>query len=167
MRFTSTMDIRDGNPFIDVSPARASKIRARWRKPMPVRIRINGKPEAGWKINMMPRGDGGFYLYLHGDVRKASKTGVGDKVTVDVEFDKDYRPGPMHPMPTWFEEALDTDPKARQAWDELIPSRQKEILRYLARLKGAEARERNLKRAMNVLAGNRARFMARSWSKGR
>ena len=160
------MEIRDGNPFISVSAARASALRPGWRKPMPVRVRINGQPDDAWKINMMPRGDGGFYLYLHGDLRKASKTGVGDKVTVDVEFDEEYWPGPLHPMPSWFQQALDAKPKAKKAWDALIPSRKKEILRYLARLKSDEARERNLKRAMNVLAGSQARFMARSWSKG-
>jgi hypothetical protein len=37
-------------------------------------IRINGKPtEQPWRINMMPIGKGDFYLYLHGDVRRASE----------------------------------------------------------------------------------------------
>jgi hypothetical protein len=166
MRFTATMKIRDANPFIDVSPARAAGLRAAWRKPMPVLVRINGKPDKAWRINMMPRGDGGFYLYLHGAVRKASGTGVGDKVQVEVSFDAEYRPGPMHPMPPWFREALDSDPKAKKAWNALIPSRQKEILRYFSWLKSEAARQRNLKRAMEVLAGGEARFMARSWSKG-
>lgn len=42
---------------------------------------------------------GSFYLYLHGDVRKASTTKVGDRVHVEVSFDAEYRNGPMHPMP--------------------------------------------------------------------
>jgi len=46
----------------------------------------------------------------------------------------------------------------------LIPSRQKEILRYFAGLKSAEAQERNLQRAIHVLSGGKARFMARSWN---
>ena len=46
----------------------------------------------------MPIGDGSFYLYLHGDVRKSSKTKVGDIVKVRVQFDHEYTNGPMHPM---------------------------------------------------------------------
>jgi len=36
---------------------------------MPVLIKINNKPNPPWKINMIPAGNGDFYLYLHGDVR--------------------------------------------------------------------------------------------------
>jgi len=35
----------------------------------------------------MPTGTGAFFLYLHGDVRRASQTSVGDLVLVVVEFD--------------------------------------------------------------------------------
>lgn len=165
MRFGATIEIRDGNPFVNVSAARATRLRPKWRKPMPVLVRVNGKPAKAWRINMMPRGDGGSYLYLHGEVRMASKTGVGDNVTVEVEFDEAYRPGPM-PMPAWFRKALAGHPPAKEAWNQLIPSRQKELLRCLASLKTEAARERNLRRALEVLGGAKGRFMARSWSKG-
>jgi uncharacterized protein YdeI (YjbR/CyaY-like superfamily) len=49
----------------------------------------------------------------------------------------------------------------------LPPSRQKEILRYFARLKSEDARGRNLEKALHVLSGGKARFMARAWSDGR
>src|SRR5436853_5166 len=55
---------------------------------------------------MMPVGDGSFYLYLHGDVRKASGTKVGDRVRVEAGFDSKYRNGPQHPVPSWFRSAL-------------------------------------------------------------
>ena len=51
-------------------------------------------------------------------------------------------------------------------WEALIPSRRKEILRYFARLKSTEARERNLERALHVLSGRQGRFMARVWNQG-
>jgi hypothetical protein len=31
-----------------------------WRKPLPVLVRLNGKPAKGWHINMMPAGNGSF-----------------------------------------------------------------------------------------------------------
>lgn len=161
------MDIRDGNPFVPVTAARAAKLQPDWRKSMPVLVTVDGKPDPPWRINLMPAGDGSFYLYLHGIVRKASATGVGDRVKVELEFDEAYRNGPMHPMPKWFQEALDGNAKARRAWNALIPSRQKEILRYFSWLKSDEARTRNMERALRVLSGAPERFMARSWKDGK
>ena len=88
---------------------------------------------------------------------------VGDLVSVAVEFDTAYRNGPMHPMPSWFRRPLSRNPKAAKAWDALIPSRKKEILRYFSWLKSPGARERNVARAIHVLSGRKGRFMARSW----
>jgi hypothetical protein len=167
LRFISKILIRDINPYIPVSAAQAALLRPGWRKPLPVLVRINGKPRTAWRINMMPNGDGGFYLYLHGDVRKTSATKVGDRVAVEVRFDATYRGGPMHSMPSWFRSALARTPRAKKAWDSLIPSRKKEILRYFARLKSDEAKERNLQRAVRILSGEPGRFMARNWKDGR
>jgi hypothetical protein len=164
LRFVALIRIFNGNPFVHVSAARAKAIKPDWRKPLPVRVRINGHPRpAPWRINMMPIGGGDFYLYLHGDVRRASDTKVGDKVRVEVQFDASYRNGPMHPLPSWFHGPLTKNARAKKAWSALIPSRKKEILRYLARLKSPEARARNVARALHVLSGKKGRFMARSW----
>ncbi len=165
-RFTSLIEISDGNPYIPLTSAQAKAIKPDWRKPLPVLVRINGKPAEPWRINMMPVGDGSFYLYLHGDVRRASGTKVGDRVHVEVGFDARYRNGPQHPVPSWFKAALRKNPQARKNWEALIPSRKKEILRYFARLKSPEARARNLERALHVLSGRKGRFMARAWDRG-
>src|SRR6266851_2480294 len=166
LRFSSIIKIRQPNPYIFVTPAQAKAIKPSWRKPLPVLVRINGRPAEPWRINMMPVGDGSFYLYLHGDVRRASGTKVGDRVQVEVRFDAEYRNGPQHPMPSWFKAALRKSPRAAKNWEALIPSRKKEILRYFARLKSLEARERNLERALYVLSGRKGRFMARVWNQG-
>jgi hypothetical protein len=164
LQFRSIIQINGINPCILVSATRAARIRKGWRKPLPVRVRVNGQPKKPWRINMMPIGDGSFYLYLHGDVRKASGTTVGDTVTVELEFDAEYRGGPAHPMPPAFRSALKKSQSAMKAWAALSPSRQKEILRYFSHLKSTEARARNLERVIHVLAGGKARFMGRSWN---
>jgi len=161
------MKIDGVNPYVLVSAERASKLQPNWRKPMPVLVQINGQPQEPWPINMMPIGDGSFRLYLHEKVRKSSSTGVGDRVEVEVRFDSKYKGGPAHPMPVWFRAALSKNSVARKNWEALIPSRKKEVLRYFASLKSAEARERNLVRAIRVLSGKGERFMARSWSEGK
>jgi hypothetical protein len=165
LRFRSKIEINNINPYVLVDAKRATRLKKGWRKPLPVRVRINGKPDAAWRINMMPVGDGSFYLYLHGKVRKASGTQVGDVVDVEVQFDDEYKSGPAHAMPAWFGEALDRNRPAKRGWDALSPSRQKEILRYVSQLKSREAQMRNLERALHVLAGGEARFMARDWNK--
>lgn len=165
--FPALIKIHGVNPYVLVSAKRASELKPNWRRPMPVLVRINGKPEQFSPINMMPIGDGSFRLYLNGVIRKASGTGVGDRVDVEVRFDAKYKSGPAHPMPAWFRTALKKNPLASKNWDALIPSRKKEILRYLAALKSADARERNLVRALGVLSGKPARFMARPWSDGK
>lgn len=166
LHFTSLIKIREGNPYILVTPTQAKSLKPGWRKPLPVLVRINGQPAEPWRINMMPVGDGSFYLYLHGDVRKASGTKVGDRVAVELRFDARYRNGPLHPMPSWFKQALRKNPKAMKNWEALIPSRKKEILRYFSWLKSKEARERNLEKALHVLSGGKGRFMARAWDGG-
>lgn len=166
LRFTGVIEIYNGNPYILVSAARAKSLKQGWKKPLPVLVRINGKPEKAWRINMMPIGNGSFYLYLHGYVRKASTTKVGDKVRVEVAFDTKYKNGPMHPMPAWFLKALNENVTAKKAWEALIPSRKKEILRYFSWLKSSEARTRNVEKAIHVLSGKEGRFMARAWRNG-
>lgn len=166
LRLSAAIAVYNGNPHVLIGPAHAKTLKRGWRKPLPVLVQVNGKPDQPRRINLMPIGDGGFYLYLHGDVRKASGTKVGDRVTVDIRFDRDYRNGPMHPMPSWFRDPFLRNPKAKRAWDALTPSRRKEILRYFSRLRSDEARDRNAKRALHVLSGNEGRFMARAWKDG-
>jgi hypothetical protein len=159
------IEIRGINPYVPIGAAQAARLRKDWRKPMPVRVQIDGQPEVPWRVNMMPRGDGGFWLYLAGIVRKASGSQVGDVVSVKVQFDAQYRAGPSHPMPLWFGLRLQRNPKARAGWERLPPSRQKELLRYFAALKSREAQVRNARKAIRVLAGAQGRFMARDWNR--
>jgi hypothetical protein len=164
--FSAVINIRGINPFILVSASRANTIKPGWRKPLPVLVRINDKSAKVWRINMMPVGNGSFYLYLHGGIRKASGTAVGDRVRVEIEFDASYRNGPQHPMPGWFKQALAGNPQATKNWRALIPSRKKEILRYFSHLNSPDARARNLAKVLHVLSGETGRFMAREWKNG-
>lgn len=164
IRFRGRIGIRGINPYVLVSAERASRLKPDWRRPMPVLVTVNGQPDPPWRINMMPVGDGGFYLYLHGQVRGASGTAVGDEVDVEIAFDEHYKGGPAEEMPPWFAEEFERNAAAKNGWEKLTPSRQKEILRYLSRLKSREAQRRNTELALHVLSGGKARFMARSWN---
>ncbi len=96
-----------------------------------------------------------------------SGTKVGDEVSVHLSFDESYQSGPPYPMPPWFSVPLSKNEKAQTAWNNLSPSRKKEILRYFSWLKSNEAQERNVTRALLVLSGNEGKFMARTWKNGK
>jgi hypothetical protein len=162
----AVIKIRGVNPFVAVSALQAQALKPGWRKPVPVVVRIRSDSTTAWRTNMMPDGSGNFYLYLHGDMRKASGTKVGDRVRVEIEYDVTYRNGPQHPMPKWFKQALDGNPQAKKNWAVLTPSRKKEILRYLSRLVSVEARIRNQAQALHVFSGKSGRFMGRAWKNG-
>jgi hypothetical protein len=166
IRFDTIVEIRGVNPFVKVSSSQANALRPGWRKPLPVLVRINGQPATPWRTNLMPDGNGNFYLYLHGSMRKASGAAVGDRLRVEIEFDAGYRNGPQHPMPKWFKQALDGNLQAKKNWTALIPSRKKEILRYFSRLVSVDARVRNQAQALQVLSGQAGRFMGRDWKDG-
>lgn len=164
--FSSELRIRGINPYLQVSRARARALRPNWRKALPVVVRLEGKERPAWHVNLMPAGDGSFYLYLNSGMRKATGTSVGARLRVEIRFDPAYRGGPQNPVPRWFQRALKADAVASINWNRLPPSRKKEVVRYLVRLRSASARERNLARALHVLAGGRARFLGREWKGG-
>ncbi len=102
LRFRTRMEINKINTYVLVSASQAARLKSDWHRPMPVRVQVNGKPDTPWRINLMLVGDGDFFLYLHGHVRKASGTSVGDVASITLAFDDEYKAGPAHPMPPWF-----------------------------------------------------------------
>ena len=165
MTFSSKIAMNGVNPYVLVIAQCARRLRPNWRRPMPVGVRINQKPADLHRINLMPVGDGSFYLYLNDKIRVSSATKVGDTVSVEIEFDAEYRAGPSHPMPPSFRVALDKNPRAKQTWDALSPSRKKEVLRHFAKLKRADTCEQNVQRAVDALSGGESRFLGRYWTK--
>jgi Bacteriocin-protection, YdeI or OmpD-Associated/Domain of unknown function (DUF1905) len=155
------------NPYVEVSADRVTMLRPGWRKHLPVLVRINDGPTAPWRTNLTPIGDGSFRLYLHGRMRATANVGVGDEVRVELEVDNDYHSNPAHPMPQWFQAALDSESAISENWLKLSPSQRKEVVRYLGALKSQDARERNLERALSVLRGEPGRFLGRNWIDGR
>ena len=63
-------------------------------------------------------------------------------------------------MPPGLYEALQKNKQAKQKFDSLPPSRQKEIARYINGLKSEESIEKNIKRAINFLL-EKERFIGR------
>jgi hypothetical protein len=159
---TQRIKIRGINPYLLVSAKQAAALQRGWRKPMPVLVTLNGQPRKPARVNLMPVGDGTFYLYLNGPLREASATAVGDRVVARLSFDTAYRGGPSHSMPLALARALRAQPKTNAAWKALTPSRQKEILRYLAALRSEAARQRNVEKVLAMLSTPKGIFLGRA-----
>lgn len=135
-------------------------------------IAIKGKLNGASFQQSLVRYQGDWRLYINLVMAKAAKIEfsksireiMGRIVTLEVEFDPEP---PVYQMLPFLEEALNQNPIAKNNWQKLIPSRQKEILRYFANLKSDQTREKNLKKVLEVLSGKEERFMARSWKNGR
>lgn len=96
-------------------------------------------------------------------LKKSIREIVGKEITFEVVFNPTPQKYQMIPL---LSHTLDTNPLAKRNWERLIPSRQKEILRYFSSLISDEAKERNLKKLMEVLTEKEVRFMGRSWKNG-
>jgi hypothetical protein len=159
LHFRSKIHIRGINPSVLIEPRQALWLRRQGRGPIPVRVQLNGKLQIRWRINFMPPRDGGFTCTWRKRSVSPPTLSVCDLVRVRVELDREYKGGPMHPMPRWFSLRSGANSRTSATWRRLSPSRQKEILRYFAGLKSAAARARNADRALEVFAGRRARLM--------
>jgi hypothetical protein len=167
LHMTGRIEIVGINPYVEVDAATANALQSDWRKPMPVLVKINGGPSAPWRTNMMPTGQGSFRLYIHGEMRNVSRAVLGDVVTLELSFDEEYKNGPLHTVPEWFQSELHRDEVVGSNWMNLTPSRQKEVLRYLSRLQSDDARRRNLKEILRALRGEAVHYMGRDWTDGK
>jgi uncharacterized protein YdeI (YjbR/CyaY-like superfamily) len=120
---------------------------------IPVRGKLNGHAY----IQTLVKYSGKWRLYLNTPMRKAAKKDVGDTIKVEIEFDPAERIIPIHPK---FLKALQSNKKAKENFENLSPSRQKEIVRYISFLKSEEALDRNITRAIGFLSG-KGRFVGR------
>lgn len=126
---------------------------AKSKGPIPVRGTLNGKEF----IQTLVKYSGKWRLYLNTPMRKAAGIDVGDRANVKIEFDPRPRLIPMHPK---LVRALAQNKKAKAAFEKLIPSRQKEIVRYISFMKTEESVARNIEKVIRHLSG-KERFAGR------
>ena len=114
------------NPCVDV-PARVSAALGRTGY-IPIKGTLNGHP---FKAGLVSLGGGRHRLYINGPMRKAAGVDTGDRVTVVLDYDPKPR---KLPIPKAFAQALAANPAAKMAWDNLTPSKRKEILSDVTQL---------------------------------
>jgi hypothetical protein len=106
---------------------------------------------AGWfRTTLVPSRSGPTRLYLDTWMREAAGLAVGDRARVRLRRDDGSR---ELPIPTALGEALSANPVAKSAWDQLPPSRRREILTYLNFLKTPAALESRVQKTIALLSG--------------
>jgi hypothetical protein len=154
--FNATIEIIGVNPFVflpDKILKAVFKQAGKDKGPIPVNGTIDGHR---YKQTLV-RYSGHWRLYINGPMLKVSGKKVGDRTTLTIAFDPEERTISIHPK---LNDALIANPKAKDAFDLLPPSRQKEIIRYISFLKTESSVEKNVARAVAFLLG-KERFVGR------
>jgi hypothetical protein len=115
--------------------------------PIPIVVTIEG---TSFQQNLVVYA-GEWRLYLNGPMPRLAGKDVGERIALSVEFDPAPRQEPMTPE---LGRALDQHAPAQQAFAELSPSRQKEILRYLNRIRTAATLQANVDKVIRYLLGD-------------
>jgi len=112
---------------------------------IPVQGRIK---EYRFEQTLVPVKNRPYRLYVNGLMLKGSGTALGDSVTFSIEQTAAKRKDSF--MPKDLKRKL-VETKLMSAFSNLVPSRQKEILRYLNYLKTPEAKARNIDKVLGFL----------------
>ena len=135
------------NPYVLLPPSLLKYIFQKAGKDkgaIPVKLKIGGK----YFIQNLVKYSGKWRLYLNGPMRKAAAKDVGDTIEVRIDFDAKPRTTPVHLK---LKNAFKENKEAKEIFDKLSPSRQKEILRYINNLKSPEIIDKNIQRVINAL----------------
>ncbi|MFF4449990.1 YdeI/OmpD-associated family protein [Streptomyces sp. NPDC001502] len=114
----------------------------------PVTITVNGH---SWKSRIAIM-RGRHLLGLSNANRQAAGATIGEEVEVEVELELDTEPRVLVEPPD-FARALDDDPVARSAYDNLAHSRRHEHVRAIESAKRPETRRRRIEKAIDTLRG--------------
>lgn len=159
--FNATIELIGINPFVFVPEKILDslfKTAGREKGPIPICGTINGKTYRQTLVKYRNE----WRLYINTSMLSNSPRRIGEKIAISIAFDHESR---EIAMPEAFTKALKKNKAAALAFEKLTPSRQKEIVRYLANLKTTESQERNILKALGFLTGGE-RFAGRTLNSG-
>lgn len=154
--FEAKLQIIVGNPYVLVPAdvlADLFRQAGKSKGAIPVCGEVNGKPY----LQTLVKYSGDWRLYVNMQMLADSPRRIGERITISVTYDPVSREIPPHPK--WVR-ALEENEPAKKVFESLSPSRQKEIVRYIANLKTEESVERNVNRGIAFLLG-KGRFVGR------
>jgi len=155
-KFKSDIKIIGINPFVFVPDKILKSIFQKAGKdkgPIPVQGKVNNN---AYKQTLV-KYSGAWRLYINTTMLKESPKRIGETISITIDFDPISRKINPHPK---FIKALKENKEAGKAFENLSPSRQNEIIRYISNLKTETSIINNVNRAINFLEGN-GRFAGR------
>ena len=90
-------------------------------------------------------------------MRQDAGIDVGADAKVEIEFDPEPRIVPTHPK---FAQVLSKNKEAKASFEQLAPSRQREILRYLNSMKTDESLLRNIEKVIQHFLGQKPKGLS-------
>lgn len=154
--FSAVIELIGINPFVylpeEILQA-VFKQADKSKSPIPVQGTINMKPYRQTLVKYA----GAWRLYINLKMLDRSPSRIGELIEVTIAFDPTERSVTAHPA---LLRALLAYPEAKQVFDSLQTSLQKEIIRYISFLKTEKSIDHNVKKAIDFLLG-KGRFIGR------
>jgi len=147
--FEATIELIGINPYVQIPETILAKIFNQAGKDkghIPIKGTINDLPYQQTLVKY----SGLWRLYINTVMLKNSPKRIGERIQVTIQLDLSDRTIQPHPKLT---EALKHNTVAKAVFDQLSPSLQKEIVRYIANLKTEESIHRNIEKAIDFLLG--------------
>ena len=154
--FKARLEIIGINPFVFVPETILEEIfrkAGRDKGAIPVFGTVNGKAYTQTLVKY----NGDWRLYINTTMLPASPKRIGEVIAVEIDLDTKDRTLKPHPK---LLQALEENRDARNVFNSLSPSKQKEIIRYIALLKTEESITKNVQKAIGFLMGKN-RFIGR------
>ena len=148
-QFTAKLEIIGINPFVFLPEKILNEIfeaSGKNKSPIPVKGKVNGKE---FKQNLM-KYLGEWRLYINLTMLKDSPKRIGELIEISVEYDDSDRTIPIHPQ---LEKAIRENPVTLRNFENLIPSRKLELIRYINNLKTEASIQRNIEKIISHLKG--------------
>jgi len=148
-QFTAKLEITGINPFVFLPDEVLNEIfetSGKNKSPIPVKGTVNDKE---FRQNLM-KYLGEWRLYINLTMLKDSPKRIGEMLEIFVEFDNSDRTISIHPD---LEKSIRENPIALQNFENLIPSRRLELIRYINNLKTEASIQRNIEKTIRYLTG--------------
>ncbi len=154
LKFSAKIELIGINPFVHLPENILLKIFEQAGKTKG-HIRIKGTINSLPYAQTLVKYSSDWRLYINTTMLKNSPKRIGEQIEITIAFDPEKREIAPHPK---LVEALKKNEDARLVFENLRPSLQFEIIRYISALKTEESVDRNVMRTVDFLCG-KGRFI--------